>query len=144
MASSIESITETGEKTLSVPGKGIAGAHAITLTFWPARPMMYWCQKAFFTQMQKCFSASWKIDLGIRKVGPPQTVYCRIGIYDYRATKNSRKADFSCVLYFTSERVLQRHLLNQTVIKKCEKFSGHLTAITSYGTSFTNNGKVNM
>ena len=44
--------------------------------------------------------------------------YCRIGIY--RATKISRKAVFLRVLYFASERVLQRHLLNQTVIKKCK------------------------
>ena len=40
-------------------------------------------------------------------------IYCRIGIYC--VTKISRKADFfgfSRVLYFASERVLQRHLLN--------------------------------
>ena len=49
------------------------------------------------------------------------SLYCRIGIY--RATKNSRKASFSRVLYFASERVLQRHLLNQTVIRKCESIT---------------------
>ena len=49
-----------------------------------------------------------------------ETEYCRIGIYRYKNFAKSQFFVFWGVLYFASERVLQRHLLNETVIKKCK------------------------
>ena len=57
-------------------------------------------------------------------------IYCRIGIYRrYKDFAKSRFFVFSHVLYFACEHVLQRHLLNQTVILKMQTFGGHLAAI---------------